>query len=730
MNWLTPLRLLGITPRKPLRKRRRPVKALPALETLEIRTVPSSTVMTNLPAAANDWTDTDGSTPVTVQVLANDTASAGATLRPASIRVLHEPAHGTVTVDRVAGEITYRAATNFAGTDTFRYIVRDTSGAASNPAKVSVRINRPVASDDWTDTDGTTPVTVSVLANDTDPDGNEHIDPTKGTGASVSLARPPQNGSVIMNSDGTFTYQANPGFVGTDSFRYTVTDDNGGTSLPATAYVRVNAPTANDDLASFTSSSPITIPVIANDTDPDGNEHIDPTKGTGAFTTLVSGAAHGSVTANSDGTFTYQANPGFTGTDTFRYTVTDDAGATSQPATVTVVGVQAVGANDDFTDTDGSTPVKVDVLANDNAPGTGHLLANTVRVTERAQHGRLVVHPDGSITFIGKAGFTGTDTFQYSVAATDPGSSPSLVVLHATVSVRVNRPVAADDWIDTDGTSPVTVDVLANDQDPDGNDHINPALHTGAAVTLLGHAQHGRVTLNADGSFTYTARAGFVGTDSFRYTVTDDAGATSKPATALVRVNAPTAGDDFAQATGTQPLTINVLENDQDPDGNGHLVATSVTIVKAPEHGQATVNASGQIVYTANPGWGGTDTLRYTVSDDAGATSQPGTVVVFTAVPVARNGKATLVGTRNTTFDVMRVASDPAGSSALDHAVVTITAQPQHGHATVDATTNAIHFTGDSGFFGREQIRYTITDDSGAVSHVATLTVDVLPTGA
>src|SRR5262249_48737331 len=149
----------------------------------------------------------------------------------------------------------------------------------------------------------------------------------------------------------------------------------------------------------------------------------------------------------------------------------------------------------------------------------------------------------------------------------------------AMVSVRVNRPVAADDFTDTDGTTPVTLAVLENDTDPDGNEHILPALGTGAFVTLVTPPQHGTAALNPDGQFTYTAQPGFSGTDTFQYTVTDDAGATSLPATALVRVNVPTAVDDLARATGTVPVTITVLANDTDPDGNNHLLPGSVTIV-------------------------------------------------------------------------------------------------------------------------------------------------------
>jgi hypothetical protein len=554
--------------------------------------------------------------------------------------------------------------------------------------------------------------------------------PTADTGAFVTKVSNPLHGTAVLNADGSFTYTGAAGFTGTDTFQYTVTDDAGATSNTATVSVRVNVPTAADDLASFNGTAPVTINVLENDTDPDGNQHIDPTAGTGAFLTKVSNPQHGTAVLNADGTFTYTANPGFTGTDTFQYTVTDDAGATSQPATVTVVG-SSTGpgtTNNDFTDTDGTTPVTVPVLANDVAPTGATFVPSTVTVTARPLHGTATVNPStGAITYTAGGTFTGTDTFQYTVLA-----SNGLVSSPTTVSVRVNRPVAADDWVDTDGTNAVNIPVLANDTDPDGNQHIDPTLGTGAFVTKVSNPLHGTATLNADGSFTYTGAAGFTGTDSFQYTVTDDAGATSMPATVFVRVNVPTAADDFAQTSGTNPVTIAVLENDTDPDGNQHIDPTAgtgafLTLVAAPQHGTAVLNADGTFTYTPNPGWMGTDTFRYTVTDDAGATSQPATVTVNTMLPTATPVFGLMVGATNFQFNAMSAASDPLGKAALAQCVLKVTSAPHHGQVIIDAKTGTLQYVPNPGFIGQDSFSYTITDGTGATSRPATVTVDVLP---
>src|SRR5207244_3605860 len=96
-----------------------PRRRLLAVEVLEDRCVPSVTA----PSAVDDWTDTDGTTSVAVAVLANDSASAGAHLMPASISLVTGPQHGNATVDQGTGRIMYTAVAGFSGTDSFRYTV-------------------------------------------------------------------------------------------------------------------------------------------------------------------------------------------------------------------------------------------------------------------------------------------------------------------------------------------------------------------------------------------------------------------------------------------------------------------------------------------------------------------------------------------------------------------------------------------------------------------------------
>ncbi len=150
-----------------------------------------------------------------------------------------------------------------------------------------------------------------------------------------------------------------------------------------------------------------------------------------------------------------------------------------------------------------------------------------------------------------------------------------------------------------------TIGVLANDSNADGNP---------LSATLVTAPAHGQLTLNADGSFSYTPNAGFYGTDSFRYIAANGA-AFSVPALVTLTVcSIPVAtADDYALTRG-QTLTVaapGVLANDTNADGN----PLSATLVSAPSHGQLTLHADGSFSFTPSDGYWGTDSFSYTANN-------------------------------------------------------------------------------------------------------------------
>jgi hypothetical protein len=612
--------------RKPSRVQRhaRAGRAILQLESFEPRVLLDGSTPTPIsivggpPTARDDIIDTDAGNAVNIQVLNNDTGS-GLPLNAATVTVQQAPTNGTVALDAQTGQLVYTPVEGFAGTDSFTYTVQDIHGGLSNPGHVTVVVNRPTANDDFIDTDAGNPVTISVLENDTDPDGNDKLD-----ASSVTVSGAPAHGTTSLDpATGAVTYTPAAGFAGTDTFLYTVSDVNDAVSNPARVTVVVNRPTANDDFTSTNQDTAVTINVAENDTDPDGNDKLD----LGSIA-IGSSPAHGTATVNgSAGTVTYTPAAGFSGTDFFTYTISDVANAMSNVARVTIAVQRTQIVNDDTADTDAGNGVVLDVLANDTDPSG--LVASTLTVVTAPANGTATVNTGtGQITYTPADGFAGTDSFTYTV---QNGTGATLGPAHVTVVV--NRPTANDDFIDTDAGNPVTISVLENDTDPDGNNMLDPS-----AVAVTGPPAHGTTSLDsATGAVTYTPAPGFAGTDTFLYTVSDVNHAVSNPARVTVVVNRPTANDDFAGALLPLPITIDVAGNDTDPDGNDKLDLGSIVIVSSPAHGTATVNGStGTVTYTPAAGFAGTDFFTYTISDVANATSNVARVTIVTGSGLIR----------------------------------------------------------------------------------------------
>jgi hypothetical protein len=194
----------------------------------------------------------------------------------------------------------------------------------------------PVANDDTAVMDEDTIKDIYILDNDIDYNSDETIDKS-----SVIISTSPQHGTVSVDNLGVATYTPYKDYFGLDSFRYIVSDSDGATSNIATVNITIKdvydpppnqAPVANDDSVKYT-GQPIDIYVLNNDTDV--NSNIDPTT-----VTITKGSDHGSdatITVNHvTGVVTYSLQVVLTFPDTFKYTLKDTNGATSNEATVTV----------------------------------------------------------------------------------------------------------------------------------------------------------------------------------------------------------------------------------------------------------------------------------------------------------------------------------------------------------------------------------------------------------
>jgi VCBS repeat-containing protein len=274
-------------------------------------------VLNQAPAANDDnLTVLRNSSAVLIDVLNNDSDGEGDTL---TIVDVMQPINGTVINN--GSSITYTPNVGFIGSDTFEYVIDDGQGdQAMAQVTITVENIAPTANNDAVLATGSQPLIIDVLNNDSDADGSI---------ITVESVTQGQNGSVIINADGTVTYQANMGFVGTDSFVYTIIDADGASSsaiVAVTVESDNQAPVAVNDLYLVAMNGSLDFNPLTNDSDPDGDAI--------SLVSVDTTGLNGTLIVNQDGSLSYQAPFLYSGNDTFTYTITDGNGGTS---TATVI---------------------------------------------------------------------------------------------------------------------------------------------------------------------------------------------------------------------------------------------------------------------------------------------------------------------------------------------------------------------------------------------------------
>ena len=381
------------------------------------------TEVNDAPIADTDSTTTAEDTAKDlIDVLGGDVAGpSNESTQTLTVTIDTAPSHGSASVN-LDGTIKYTPAADFNGADSLIYQVCDngtTDGVADSlcdTATLSITVTSvndvPVVAGDSATVaeDGSFDSgTDSVLDNDSDSHGGA---PDEGnTPLTAAVGTDVLHGTLVLASDGTFTYDPDPDFNGTDSFTYTATDTNGGESLEATVTITVtsvnDAPVAADDSATVAEDGSFdsgTDSVLDNDSDLHGGA---PSEGNPMTAVLVDDVAHGTLALASDGTYTYAPDADFNGTDTFTYRAKDSFDDVSALATVTIT---VTSVNDAPVATGDSASVAEDgvlngtsVLGNDSdSHGGAPSESNTPLTAELGTdvaHGTLVLAADGTYTY-------------------------------------------------------------------------------------------------------------------------------------------------------------------------------------------------------------------------------------------------------------------------------------------------------------------------------------------
>jgi len=585
--------------------------ALSAVHTVTL----AITAIADAPIAVDDSVTTAEDTAINFSLVDNDIDAEG-DLVAASAAIVLPASKGMVSITN--GIATYTPNANATGTDTFTYTVKDAALNTSAAATVTMTItpvnDMPVVQNITLSIDEDSPsaaTAIRSLASDVEdsiPSGD------------ISLASNPTSGQVVLDQvAGTFVYTPDANVTGQDSFSYTITDSEGGVSLPATVTVNIGAvndrPVVADDSISTDEDTATTVAILNNDSDVEdsgfnaANVSLE-NKGTGAGMYDFA-----EVSVNLDGSLAITPSQDINGVFSFTYTLTDSDGLSSTPATVTLT-INAVNdapvAVDNTAQLQEEGSFEVNVLGNDSDVDNGDSLdVSSVTVVSAASNGHTQVTAAGAIIYTANADYFGSDSFSYTVKDSN-GAVSNVATVTMTVEPVNDAPVAQAQSLSLAEDYTFLLTLSGADIE---NDELSYRIEEGAL--------HGALVQQSNDSWLYTPTANYNGSDSFNFVVNDGLldSATTSISLVITAVNdAPIVGVQTADTDEDLPVVINLLGSDVEGD------SLTYTIVSQPNHGTATISGE-QLTYQSNANYFGEDEFSY-IANDGQLDSAPSTVLV------------------------------------------------------------------------------------------------------
>ncbi len=635
---------------------------------------------------------------------------------PTSITLQGSPANIGTYLD-TASNITFTGDTDVQGTGAGSLTILANDGTSGDVTLTTLSLNitnvneTPIANDDTgVTTDEDVPLAIGVLDNDSDSDGT--IDAT-----TVAVASGPTNGSTSVNpTNGQITYTPDANFNGNDSFTYTVEDNEGSTSNAATVSVTINPvndpPTAVSDSQTIVEDSGLNIiNVLDNDVD------IDSTINTGSLA-IATQASNGTAALNGT-TLRYQPNSNFTGSDTFTYTVADNEGAVSDPGSVTIT-VTALNDNpvarDDSDALPEGTSKDLIILANDSDVD-GTIDPATVEIVTQPESGSVVVSDSGLATYTPNAGYTGLDSFTYTVKNTE-GVTTNVATVNLAIDSTNVAPEVADDTATVDEDSAITISVLDNDTDTDGTLDV-------ASLTIISQPASGDVTIDED-KVTYTPAENFNGFDEFSYRIADNDSATSIATVSMTitPVNDPPVANDPLTLASVGEL-YSFTYNPSDIDGDT-LTLSSKTLPAwltfAAETGLLSGTPSAENL--------GDNSVILSVTDGTESIDTEFILVVSEADGNGDNTAPEISGVPQTTVEEGSTYSFVPTATDADGDTLTFSIENQPSWAGFNTATGALTGTPTSADVGLTTGIVISVSDAEATSSLAAFSIEVLAPNA
>lgn len=508
-----------------------------------------------------------------IDVLANDTNPGGGAL---TIEATTPPAHGQAALTD-DGRIQYTPETNYFGADSFSYIIRNAIGASTLGLvniEISSQNDAPAAVDDRSLALEDRGVTIDVLANDFDADGDS---------IQITDVTQPSNGVTVVTAQNKIFYQPQSAFHGTNIFNYTITDGKGATSIGhVTVVVRAlnTAPVAKPQDIVMNRNNTKDIIYLGEDLDGDPLTF-----------RIIQPPAHGDLFSYPT-LGSYVPLKGFSGTDSFSYKATDGFLESAEA----IINITILDANNPPTVRPLAVTTRVNQAANfsidasdlDDDPITFELV-------ELPKNG-IVSGASSNYVYTPNLDYLGKDEFSIRVS---DGRDSTVSKISIQTTDKNTAPGANPKQIKTEPNTEISFALTGADAESD-------PLH----FTLLGNPKHGSLTGSAP-FLVYHPDLNYLGPDRFFFTV-NDSEFTSDPAPVTISVSVkntvPFAADQTVVATALGPVAVklNVKDAENDP--------LEAVILKGPRGGR--LSGSGtNFIYTPGPGFTGADTFSYKAWD-------------------------------------------------------------------------------------------------------------------
>lgn len=501
-----------------------------------------------------------------IDVLANDVDPDEGDIDITSLKITGSPLNGSAIVN-AGGTISYTPNPGYVGADSLIYQICDNyTNSACDTAIVRINVlqsDQMVANNDHYTAYQNQSKILDVAKNDFDPDGLLDL-------SSIAILVEPENGAVIVNGDGTVTYQSTSTFVGTDQFEYVICN-SGQSKICDTAWVYVvvdenQCIVAANDNASTTVNEAVVINVLNNDYD--FENELDSTSLQLSSKLGFTGPAHGTVTINNNGTITYIPNNQFAGADSFVYSICDRG--YPQCCATAVVYVNVIDSNIDVVATNDdvitlqNNRVVISVLSNDYDPD-GVIDNSSLSIANLPTRGSAQINStNGTITYVPNNGFYGIDSLTYRVCDNGP------IVTCATAVVYINvvenlPPVAVNDAFDAQWGQNEPHTITGNDYDPEG------ALNLGSVAIRIAPISGGFSVDPNTGIVNYMPDYCSTYLDSFSYVIYDLQGNVSNLAKVIVRISIDPVGDYDMDGIPdvAEDLNLNGNPCDDDSDNDG-----------------------------------------------------------------------------------------------------------------------------------------------------------------